>query len=407
MKKIVNFIIVLGILFLVFQFGVTFFKNKHSIDYELKAGKKKISIHEEYTKEKEEDYYFLSANVGNIKIVFDRKNDFNKQKKIIQDIKLYQKDDITCIVPIYIKKNDNPDIFCSVGTIQSSYDSIKDKYHLEEFTNTIDNFDNERYKESTEKNNIAGNDTYKDNMYDDEFIIVYDYNDLVKITKPSYDLYRFATYDIYHNELGTLIGKYYILPKYENKPEYAGMTVIDITSVTGKNETIYFDEKISTNVYLNGVVDGKLYLFDKSNLVQYEIDPKKKSYRITGDASTGGQYYDGEWTTRNIYDFTKQELKFQKKYPIKSNYTEAFETNKYYYYYNSKNEFYKVYKKDLDKSIFLFQFDDMKEINVIEDHIYFINNDTLYRYDEVGLKRILTNKEFIYNSKNIYNIYFK
>lgn len=407
MKKIVNFILVLGILFLVFQFGVNFFKNSHSANYELKVGKRKISIHEEYTKEKGEDYYFFSAKIGNIKLVFDRENDFNKQKKIIQDIKLYQKDDVTCMVPIYIKKNDNPDVFCSIGTVQYSYDSIKDKYHLEEFTNTIDNFDNEKYKESTVKNNIAGNDTYKDNMYDDEFIIVYDYNDLVKITKPSYDLYRFATYDIYHNELGTLIGKYYILPKYENKPEYAGMTVIDITTVTGKNETIYFDDKISTNVYLNGVVDGKLYLFDKSNLVQYEIDPKKKSYRITGDASTGGQYYDGEWTTRNIYDFTKQELRFHKKYPIKANYTEAFETNKYYYYYNSKNEFYKVYKKDLDKSIFLFQFDNMKEISVIEDHIYFINNDTLYRYDEVGLKRILTNKEFIYNSKNIYNIYFK
>lgn len=390
-----------------FQFGITLFKNKHSVDYELKVGKKKISIHEEYSKEKSEDYYFFRAQVDDMKFVFDRENDFNKQKKVIDDIQLYQKDEVTCIVPIYIKKNDNPDIFCNVGKKQYSYDSIKDKYHLEAFTNTISNFDNTKYIESTNKSYVAGSDTYKDNMYENELLIIYDYSDLVKVTKPSYDIYRFATYDIYHNELGTLIGKYYILPKYENKPEYSGMTVIDITTTTGKSETIYFDEKISTNVYINGVVDNKLYLFDKSNLVQYEIDPKKKTYRITGDASTGGQYYDGEWTTKNIYDFTKQELKFNEKYPIKGNYVKSFETSKYYYYYNSKNEFYKVYKKDLDKPIFLFQFDDMKEISVVEDHIYFIHNDTLYRYDGAGLKRLLTNKEFIYNSKNIYNVYFE
>ena len=86
MKKIISFIFVLGILFLVFQFGVTFFKNKHSIDYSLKVADKKISIHEEYYKDKQVDYYYLELTLDKTKFVFDIDNSFNKQKKIIKKI---------------------------------------------------------------------------------------------------------------------------------------------------------------------------------------------------------------------------------------------------------------------------------------------------------------------------------
>ena len=52
MKKIINFILVLGVLFFVFQFGVNLFKSKHSIDYSIKVDDQQISIHEEYFKDK-------------------------------------------------------------------------------------------------------------------------------------------------------------------------------------------------------------------------------------------------------------------------------------------------------------------------------------------------------------------
>lgn len=405
MKKIINFILVLGVLFFVFQFGVNLFKSKHSIDYSIKVDDQQISIHEEYFKDKSDDYYFFRIKIGNNFFVLDVNNTFNKQKKIIDDIKLYQKDDLTCISPVYIKNNNDPDIFCNIANEQYSYTSIKDKYNLEDFISTIDNFNNDKYVVSNSSSSIIGNKVYKDNMYEEESIIVYSYNDLVKITKPSYDAIRFADYDIYHNELGVLIDKYYVLPKYEKKPEYSGLLIIDI--ISGKTDTLYFDEKLSTNLYINGVVDNKLYLFDKSNLVQYEIDPKQKNYRVTGNKETNGQYYDGEWSTRNIYEFNKQELKFTTKYPIDDNYVEAFEANKYYYYYNSNNEFYKVYKKDLTKRVKLFKYDGMQEIRIVNDCIYFINYNNLYRYDSTGLKLILTNKEFQYNYKNIYSVYFK
>lgn len=391
---------------MVFQFGITFFKSKHTVEYSLKVDNKEIYIHEEYYKDKESDYYFFKLDIGDDDFVFDIDNKFNKQKKIISNIKLYEKDDLVCISPVYIKNNDDSQVFCNVDNEQYSYTSIKDKYNIEEFTDTLDNFNENKYEATNTTNSTVGNSkVYKDNMYTDEILIVYEYNDLLKITKPSNERINFADYDIYNNDLGVLVDKYYILPMFENRPEYRGFAIINI--ISEETEYLYFDEPASTNLYVNGVVDGKLYLFDKSNLTQYEIDPKEVTYRITGDKSTGAQYYNGEWETKNIYDFSKQELTFNSDFPIEDNYVKAFESGKYYYYYNNKNEFYKVYKKDLNKRIYLFQFDNIKEVQLISDYIYFISDTTLYRYDDTGLKKMLTNKEFQYNYKNIYNAYFK
>jgi len=405
MKKIINFILVLGILFLVFQLGVTFFKNKHSVDYSLKVADKKISIHEEYYKDKQVDYYYLELTVDKTKFVFDTDNSFNKQKKIINDIKVFEDDELICISPVYIKNNNDPEIVCNIGNDQYSYASIKDDYDLEEFIDGIDNFNKGKYETSALSTTINRNTVYKENIYENENILVYEYSNLLKITNNDHFGIHFADYDVYDNELGILIDKYYVLPKYENKPEYSKLLVIDIEKEI-VNE-IKIEEKLSTNIYINGVVNDKLYIFDRSNLVQYEIDPKKNNYRITGNKNVNAQYFDGKWSTKNIYDFSKQELKFEYDYPVKENYTEAFETEKSYYYYNTDNEFYKVYKKNLNKPIFLFSFDDIDEVNVINDSVYFINDNTLYRYDDTGLKKILVNKEFRYNYDNIYSVYVK
>lgn len=391
---------------MVFQFGINILKKEHTIDYKIKTGDKKIDIHEEYYKNKNEDYYFFRVVLDKKEFVFDIDNLFNKQKKIIKDIKIYEEDDLTCISPVYIKNNDEADIVCNIGDDQYSYTSIIGSYDLKAFTDTLDNFNSYSYEVDNGKaSDIRNNLVYKDNMNAKENIIVYNYDELVKITKPSFERISFSKYDVYQNELGCLINKYYILPKYENKPEYSAFLIIDI--IEEKTKTLYFDEALSTNLYINGVVDDRLYFFDKSNLFQYEIDPKKESYRIVGNKSTNGQYYNGEWETRNIYNFTKQELEFVNIYPIKSNYVEAFESGKYYYYYDKNNNFYKVYKKDLNNPIFLFGYDDIKEVQVVNNNIYFINKNTLYRYNEFGLRNILTNKEFQYNYDNIYSVYYE
>ena len=92
---------------------------------------------------------------------------------------------------------------------------------------------------------------------------------------------------------------------------------------------------------------------------------------------------------------------------IKDNYVNIYDGNKYYFYSNSNNEYYKVYKKDPDKKVFLFKNSNAKEVKVVNDNLYFIEGNNLYKYDNYSVKLILTNKEFQYNYNNIYSVYFK
>ena len=206
--------------------------------------------------------------------------------------------------------------------------------------------------------------------------------------------------------MGILINNLYVVPKYSKKPEISSYYIIDI--IKNKKHEIKLKNKLSTSIYINGVVDDKLYIFDKSNIIQYVIDPKTKKIKKSGD-KTSIKYYDGKWIDYNPYEYVKKELKFnyieEKKMPFE--YKQIYQTSKYYYYYDNYNNFYKVYKNNLKSPIFLFNQSDIKEISIINDKIYFLIEDTLYRYDEYGIKNILKRKEINYNSKNIYSVYFE
>ena len=92
---------------LVFQFGINLFKTNHKTDYNINIDSKSANIHEEYLKDKKRDYYFFEVTYGDNKFVFDVDNIFNKQKKVISDIKTYKKGDLVCISPVYIKDTES------------------------------------------------------------------------------------------------------------------------------------------------------------------------------------------------------------------------------------------------------------------------------------------------------------
>lgn len=405
MKKIVGFIITLGLIVFVFQFLITFFKNNHIVDYVLISNENKISVHEEYIKDSKVDYYYFKVNIGDNIFVFDIDNSFNKQKQIVKDIMIYEdlSKDILCISPVYVKNNFDSRVYCSIDKKQYSYNSIKDLYDLSSFTSTLSNFDNNNYENDTNLNGVFNHDNSK--IGKDEKIIIYKYNYLQIITNVNNNSLSFSKYDVYDNKLGILIDNYYVMPSFDNKYEYNSFIIINMKDE--KKEVITFDKPLSTQLYINGVVDHKLYIFDKSNLNQYEIDPKNKSYRIVGNKDTKGQYYDGsKWFNKNIYDFIGREIKFGVNIPIKVEYEGVYETDKFYYYYTVDGNFYKVYKKDINKSIYLFQYDNVKEVKVVNDNVYFISDNALYRFNDYRIDKLVINYEFLYNYKNIYSVYF-
>jgi hypothetical protein len=85
--------------------------------------------------------------------------------------------------------------------------------------------------------------------------------------------------------------------------------IIDLTN-NKINDLILKEKNIPLDSYINGVVDNKLYLFDKENLLQYEIDPKKKTSKVVGSTSLNGKYYNSKWEEKDIYEFKNKELIF-------------------------------------------------------------------------------------------------
>lgn len=401
MKKEVKIVFVIILSLMLITFVMHIFKNHHKINYSIN---KNIKVEEEYIKNKESEYYLLRINVNDRNFIFSANNNFNKKKKILKDVNVLEKDKLLCIYPKLID-NTYLDIECNINNKLFSYDSIKDKYDLNELTNNNAKFNKDIYIDKyNKKDSYKDIDMYYDNFYDNENIIIYNYKDIIRLRKNKMSNINFSSFDVYNNDLGVLIGNNYLVPKYNKKKEIDTYYIIDI--LKEKTTEINFKKyKLSTNVYINGVVSNKLYIFDKSNITQYEIDPKKKKISRIGN-NKNVKYYNGNWIDYNPYKYVKNGDTFKLDIDLSVDYKEIFDAGDAYYFYNSNNEFYKVYKNNLDLTIYLFKYNNFKEVSIINNKLYFINDNKLYRYDKYGLKTLLKRDEFKYNYKNIYGAYF-
>jgi hypothetical protein len=216
--------------------------------------------------------------------------------------------------------------------------------------------------------------------------------------------------DIYNNDLGIVYKNKYIVADYSKKYDFDSLMIFDMTNDTFKK--VNFDTKLSYNSYYNGIVKDKLYLADPTNLLQYEINLKNHKAKLIGSKDLNGLYYDkGSWGTINIYDFTKDKLKF-KYYDIPDMFNEsnviveAYKSNDVYFYV--KNDGIYMYDAISDMSKQLFVVNNVKAPQVSYGNLYYIVDDTLYVYsDKVGTLPLIKNNEFKFNTNNIYGVYIK
>ena len=104
MKKIFSTLILMIILFFVFQWGLVFFKNEHEISYQVFAQDIAFDIHEIYKKAQGDAYDILISD-GNNTYSYLIDNKYNKQKKIIKRVEYYNEDDNYCLYPILENEN--------------------------------------------------------------------------------------------------------------------------------------------------------------------------------------------------------------------------------------------------------------------------------------------------------------
>lgn len=397
-KKVLTYIFIILIVALGIQFVVNFLKTEHDIDYILSVDGENANINEIYRKSGDIDYYFLNIEYKGNKYFFEIDNYFNKQKEIIQNITISKFDDYLCMSLEYIDDlNSMP--LCSKDGNLYSYISLNSKY---DFSSIIKDY---QFKDTSEISSYSDLTINKDFLYDNENLLIYNYKEIIKIKNNDINQLTFSTYDDYKNTYGTLVGEYYVIPKNNNTPEYSAYMTYNLTNDVIKS--LELPEKMSRQIYINGVYDNKLYVFDKSNLRQYEIDPSNNEITIVGTKDKSGILYkDGALTTVSVQELNSDVITFSEDISAYSNidYDEIYVLDKYAIYLKGNN-FYKVYKDQIDNPILLFSESNFKEVKVREGKIYYIKNDSLYRYDDYGILQLVKREEFKYNSQNIFDVY--
>lgn len=400
MKKVFSFTFLLLLLFLVFQFFINFLKTEHNVMYVLNIDEKMYEITESYKKTSSADYYFFEVNYNGSEFLFEVDNFFNKQKQVIEDINSYVENDLICLSLVYTN-GDESNLLCSKeGALYSPY-SLIDQYELTSSIVKSSIFAEESEEFITKKFTIN-----KDYLYKNEILLLYNYKHILKYYGEFTESLIFSLYDNYQNTLGVLVDKYYVIPKYTSKPEFSLYLAFDVE--TGIIREMTPPNVISKQSYVMGVYEDKVYIFDKSNLAQYVIDPYAKTVELIGSIDKNGVVLRNNVLEEvSVYEISKDELIFEKGYDDykELEYDQIFEFEKYSIYVK-ENNFYKVYKNYLNKPIFLFSTSNFKEVKAIGDKIYYIVDDTLYRYDENGIYPIVKNEEFKYNYLNIYDVYF-
>ena len=250
MKDLIKKIILLIIIILFLQLILFIFKTKHNVNYIVVNNKEKIKINETY----KNNNYLFDIEYKNKNITFSYDNKFYKAKKVIKDILVYEKDDLVCIYPI-LKNNKFYNIICSKDNNIYHYNYFKDE--LTDFTAYLQEkgYFNSSWINNEVKKNMGNVISYYENINKDTYIYVWKYNGFYTFNNKKQQMLDIFKNDTYVNNLGVKVGKYYVLPNYDEKYKFSKFYIINMTS--NRIKTLKLDKKITndyyTRVYFYGV----------------------------------------------------------------------------------------------------------------------------------------------------------
>ena len=403
MKKAISLSIILFIILLVYQLGINYIKQEHSVKYNINKDSITYYIQEDYSYSND-DTYVLKVSDSKLTYVFDVKNYFNKQREIVKDIITYNQDDLNCIGIKFVNTSTAVAPLCSIGDKIYSHSYVMNNYDISEFLKQIPSFEYDKYKKASLERKDYGIKVNKSYLGEKELIIVYDYKRIAIHNGINGVFFTFATSDQYKNTIGTRVGRYYVIPKMTESATVNNFIKYDLDSDIKKEIP---SPKITKQYYINGVHDNKLYIFDKSDMKQYVIDPYEDSIDTVSDDTHGIVIKNGKEEKISLYELANDTITFT---PDTSDYSsidyEAIYLDVNSAVYLKDGIYYRVYKKYLDSPVALFDADGVREVITKNNNVYFIKDDSIYRYNEYGTVKLVTKNEFKYNSDNIYDVYF-
>ena len=394
-NKVIILILLLIILILICKKVLTF----DSINYKINVGDTKLKIKEVLS---QQNYYMeikSDSKIYPFRVYYDLSN----KRKIIDKIYFYKDKNIECILPV-INKKTYTDMLCYKEDIIYDYSTlVGENNSLDKYVNSIKEYNSNKYKNNESKSKLIG--TIKYNMYDNvkNIVSITTYNGLI-INDKQIKLFED---DIYDNELSAFVNNYYIVADYEKKYTFQEFYLVDL--VTTKITKLKSKEEISYDSYIQGIVDNKIYLYDKDNENQYEINIEDKEINIVSNNNYIKYYNNKKWEKMNKAKANKEiYFNYETLDNFFTNYDYVKEEENYYYLFKKDGISYKLYRVDKNNIEIYKYILDVPTTNIYlnGNNLYYAYKDKLYYYsDNTGFKTLLENSELKFNDTIKYYIY--
>lgn len=359
MKKLYIFISLLIGLFILFIY-VVFSPKKYVITYNIND----IVITEEYQKDNKEYFYTINYNNQDYPLYLNKK--YTRKRKHIKSVISVEEENETCLK---INLSNEKYYICSKnGTLLAQ--------------NVISN----RMKEKLELNTVEENvlDTYHGiSIYNNELrFFIWNYKGFYQLYDQNTELDKIFDKDNYQNNLTFQTDKYLIFPDYDSDYYFTKLYVYDIRKhfLT----SILSDFEISYESFFLGYYKNKVYLVDKKNKFEYEIDLKKEKFNIISKDNTCKIIENNEWKNISLTKVINQEIIFSSK--------------NIYHYYLKDNTLY----LDINNYTIKVSNLNIKQIVRMDNNkVYYLSNNKLYSYEYLKEEQLLLKySEWDFNYSN-------
>jgi len=394
MKYLLKSLIFVILLFFGLKIIFYLLNHEHQVKYTIGN----FDIDEHFTLKDGKHSYFYEVKNEDFEITFELNENLRKKTKTIEKVEYLEKEN--CILPIFKSKKIVYDVMCK------NEDTVYYNYYLNNnLTIENSNYDQNKFKDTSKYTKYEVNKIYNENIPENHYLFVENYKGIVLINNEISSIKLFEN-DVYKKEIHTVVDKYYLVANYNEELTFKSFYLVNL--INGKQREIRSITPISFDSYIQGVLDGKVYLYDLDNQVQYKIDIETEL--VTKIASNNNiKYYDGKWKT-----MTLKEAMDKKTFNLYStdefnNYEKADKLDDYYVYEKSGN-YYNVYlinKENLKQRTFLFQTTDINSVTYFDEYIYFLKDNIYYYYSINGIKKVAENEEKIFNETIKFGVYEK
>lgn len=423
MIKIFKMLVFMFTAYFVMQICFNFLGTGHEISYKVKNEELTFEIKETYTanQKNESNNYYLEIQLGETIFPLQIYEEMNKAKKIVTKIEYFKNDKYECIMPIFRDDKLVIDVMCLTNGVVKYYHNMpKNNAELNSFITSLAEYkyDVEKFKNNmtaVEDKNYA--DLYILNLQDKYYAALSNYRGLYTINAEETDPLNSITLyerDVYNREISGYVNNLYVLADYTQVKEFYKFLLVNCK--TNGQEEIISNKPISYNSYVQGVHGDSLFIFDRDNQKQYEINTKTKTVIETGNKETGIRYYEnGE---RKMIELTNKEIYFP------TTITNDYENDRYYridkvgnvnsgYYYlfaknGNKTDIYRSNVQNKEVVTYIATANQIRDIKYIDDYIYYIDGANINFYsDRSGFRTLLTSNELKFNQTMKYSVFKK